>query len=269
MGGPDAYVGMIGLGCIKPGQVALITGSSHLHLLVTDSPKSAPGVWGAYVAAPLQNLCFAEGGQSSTGSIISWARNLLGNNDSYATLDEEAAAVPIGAEGVLALETFQGARTPKTDSLARGALFGLSLAHTRGHIWRALLEAVVLGTRACLEGLMKISPSPCDGISVAGGATRSNTWLQMHADATGLPIMEFESDNAPLLGGAVLAAVGAGIYTSVEEAVNEMVHFAVLIEPDQNNKQRYDELYKIYGKATESIRPISHDLSLSTKTEKS
>eukprot|EP00966_Prymnesium_polylepis_P177009 4099433-Prymnesium_polylepis.1 len=87
----------------------------------------------------------AEGGQSSTGAALQWARRLFGGNadelPSLRILDEEAAALPVGAEGVTALETFQGARTPVTDPNARGALLGLSLGHTRAHIWRALLEA--------------------------------------------------------------------------------------------------------------------------------
>ena len=62
-GGPDAFVGMVGLGCINPGQLCLITGSSHLHCVVTSTPATAPGIWGAYKGAPLPGICFAEGGQ--------------------------------------------------------------------------------------------------------------------------------------------------------------------------------------------------------------
>ena len=77
-GGPDAFVGMIGLGCIHPKQLCLITGSSHLHCVVTSEPNTAPGTWGAYRGAPLPGTNFAEGGQSSTGSIIRWAKALFG-----------------------------------------------------------------------------------------------------------------------------------------------------------------------------------------------
>ena len=157
-GGPDAFVGMVGLGCIRPGQMCLITGSSHLHCLVRDKPIRGPGIWGAYRGAPLPGLCFAEGGQSSTGSILRWARsNLFGgssddNLPSYRQLDDEAARIAPGSDGLVALETFQGARTPVTDPRARGALMGLTLSHTRAHVWRALMEAVCLGTRAAMEG---------------------------------------------------------------------------------------------------------------------
>lgn len=114
------------------------------------------GIWGPYRGAPLQGLHFAEGGQSSTGSVLSWARRLLSSSPSpqharftadaqsddlplfksmsmisYSDLNDEAALVPPGSEGLLSLVTFQGARTPKTDPLARGAIAGLTLSHTR------------------------------------------------------------------------------------------------------------------------------------------
>jgi ribulose kinase len=80
-GGPDAYVGMIGLGSIDSGELSLITGSSHLHLAISDSPLTAKGIWGAYRGAPLIGLCFAEGGQSSTGSVVAWMKRLLMRRD--------------------------------------------------------------------------------------------------------------------------------------------------------------------------------------------
>lgn len=110
------------------------------------------GIWGPYRGAPIRGLHFAEGGQSSTGSVLSWARRLLSSSPSpqhtrstagaqsddphmsmisYSDLNDEAALVPPGSDGLLSLVTFQGARTPKTDPLARGAIAGLTLSHTR------------------------------------------------------------------------------------------------------------------------------------------
>jgi len=119
-GGADAFVGMVGLGCVNAGKLCLITGSSHLHCVVTAIPSGAEGVWGAYRGAPLPSINFAEGGQSSTGSILRWARaNLFdAEHTDYSVLDEEARGVPPGSDGLVALETFQGSRTPVTDPLA-------------------------------------------------------------------------------------------------------------------------------------------------------
>lgn len=104
-GGPDAFVGMIGLGTIKPGQMCLITESSHLHCLVASkADSSSAGTWGAYRGAPLPHLNFSEGGQSSNGSLIHWVRDITcPGGGSYKILDEEASAIPPGCNGLVAL----------------------------------------------------------------------------------------------------------------------------------------------------------------------
>jgi ribulose-phosphate 3-epimerase len=265
-GGADAFIGMIGLGCIRPGQLCLITGSSHLHCVVSAEPGTAVGTWGAYTGAPLPDLRFAEGGQSSTGSLLRWARsNLLtsANSDSnvtYAELDLEASAIKPGSDGLVALETFQGSRTPVTDPLARGALVGLTLAHKRAHVWRALLEAVCFGTKACI-GALQAAGHSCNEIIIAGGATRSPLWLQLHADVTGKPVVVCEYSDAPLLGCAILAAVGVGLYKSVPEGVDAMVRVARRIEPNAEKNFEYEDLYeRIYRPLADAVRPIAHSI---------
>jgi ribulose-phosphate 3-epimerase len=261
-GGADAFVGMIGLGCIHPGQLCLITGSSHLHCVVSSLPTTAPGTWGAYRGAPLPGINFAEGGQSSTGSIIRWMRNIFGATDvEYSKLDEEAAEIPPGCDGLVALETFQGSRTPVTDPMARGALLGLTLSHTRAHIWRAFMEAVCFGTRACIEGLAEAGHK-CDEIVIAGGATRSKLWLQMHADVTGKPVVVCENADAPLLGCAILASMNAGVHNSVEEAVDAMVRTEKRVEPSDQVSPVYSKLYNdVYSGVGSAVKPIVHAIA--------
>ncbi|EKX38347.1 hypothetical protein GUITHDRAFT_158505 [Guillardia theta CCMP2712] len=191
-GGPDAFVGMVGLGCVAPGLLGLITGSSHLHVAVTSEARTAKNMWGAYVGAPLPGLCFVEGGQSSTGSVMRWSKSLISGKDEegmeYKDYDLMAANVSVGCDGLVALETFQGSRTPTTDPTARGALVGLTLSHRKQHVWRAFLESVCYGTRACIDGLSSAGVEFRE-IKMAGGVTRSQLWLQMHADVTGLPVV--------------------------------------------------------------------------------
>jgi ribulose-phosphate 3-epimerase len=261
-GGPDAFVGMIGLGCVQPGQLCLITGSSHLHCVVTHQPTRSPGIWGAYRGAPLPHVCFAEGGQSSTGSLLKWVKTtLFGNAKSYQELDEEASQVAPGANGLIVLETLQGSRTPVTDPLAKGALVGLSLRHTQAHIWRACLEAVCLGTRACLEGLAAAGHD-CDEIVLAGGVANSNLWLQLHADVTGKRVVLCETSQAPLLGCAILAAVGAGIHESVEKAVQVMVRRMSILEPNLETAAIYTKLYdQVYSNLSPAVRSVVHAMA--------
>jgi len=282
-GGPDAFVGMIGLGTIHPHQICLITGSSHLHCLITPSATSAPGTWGAYRGAPLPHLNLAEGGQSSTGSLVRWVRDLVskdggdgGEKVSYGVLDEEASGVAPGCDGLVALETWQGSRTPHTDPLARGALVGLTLSHTRAHIFRAILESVCYGTRSCLDALEAAAAAAAaeqhgtDGgagsksneVVIAGGATRSDLWLQLHADITGRTFLLNENTDGPLLGCAILASVGAGIHDSVDDAVENMVRRERRIEPRADVTKVYDQLYEeVYLKVRPGVKGVFHALA--------
>jgi sugar (pentulose or hexulose) kinase len=104
----------------------------------------------------------------------------------------------------------QGNRTPHTDALSRGALAGLTLAHSRGHVFRSLLEGVAMGTRLILDTMGAAGYRPST-INIAGGATRSELWLQIHADVAGVPFVLTAQPEAPMLGCAILASGGAVI----------------------------------------------------------
>jgi len=215
-GGADAFVGMLGLGVMDPGQVALLTGSSHLHLAVAPAPLHGPGVWGSYAGALPARAGGAprhvlEGGQTSTGSAVSWFRRHLAPDCSFADLDAEAAGVRAGCEGLLCQEHWQGNRTPHTDAGSRGVWAGLSLSHTRAHMYRSLLEGVAFGTRLTLQAMAARGAAPRE-LVVAGGAARSPLWLQIHADVTGLPLRITRCGDAPALGCALLAALAVGAH---------------------------------------------------------
>ena len=263
-GGPDAYVGMIGLGVTNPGKLALITGSSHLQLAVTSSKKHADGIWGSYQGSLPLNLSFAEGGQSSTGSVLQWIRRLVDTSLSLTLkdLDEEAGKIPIGSEGLIALDSFQGSRTPITNPYARGAIIGLTLSHKRGNVFRAFLEAICYGTRACFDAL-KNAGFDAEEIYIAGGATRSDLFLQMHADVCNLPVKVGDFDNSPLLGCAILASVGCGYFqgdNQLDQAVNRFVKIVKEVQPLPENVKRYNKFYSIYRKAISAVKDISLEL---------
>lgn len=255
-GGADAFVGMIGLGVIKPGQMALLTGSSHLHLGCTDRMFESPGVWGTYRNAVIDGVNIVEGGQTSTGSILAWLKRLL--SEDYEVLNREAEGVAPGCDGVLSLDHFQGNRTPFTDPLSRGGITGLSLAHTRAHLYRSLIEAVCYGTECVLEAMRKGSYSP-ESIVVAGGPTKSELWLQCHADVSQIPFVLTKVSDAPCLGSAILAAVGANLFEDVSSAVKAMVHVERVVKPNPDMKSVYDSYLKQY-------KTLYHSLANSRQT---
>ena len=243
-GGADAFIGMIGLGVVNPGSLAFITGSSHLHLGLSPQAFHGQGIWGTYADAVIPGLHVVEGGQTSTGSVVSWIRRTLGS-PSYEELNHEAAELEPGSEGVVIQEHFQGNRTPHTDPLSRGVISGLTLKHGRGHLFRAALEGIAFGTELILE-TMRNNGFAAETVVLAGGATRSNLWLQIHADVSNLPLTLTKVPDAPALGSAILAAVGSGAFSDIGTATQKMVQVDRVIEPKQETHARYQPFYQSY-----------------------
>jgi ribulokinase len=244
-GGADAFIGTIGLAVSQPGQAALVTGSSHLQLAVTAEPVHARGLWGSYADAVYAGRHVLEGGQNATGSMIAWLRRFIGTDADLASLNQEAARIAPGSDGLVVLDHFQGNRTPHTDAHSRGALVGLSLSHTRAHVFRAMIESISLGTRTILDAMAAAGVSVRE-MTVGGGAVRSPLWLQIHADTANVPVRVAAFADAPVLGCAVLAAAGAGEFDDIDAGIGAMVRVDRVIEPDAANAARYAELLDRY-----------------------
>lgn len=254
-GGADALIGMIGLGVHKPGQLAMITGSSHLQFGVSETPIGAPGVWGSYADIVYPDRWIIEGGQTSTGSIIQWLARLTGGPLDLDLLNAQAAELPPGSEGLIVQDHFQGNRTPHTDASSRGAIVGLTLAHGSHHLFRAIMEGICFGTRAILE-TFKAAGYESAELIVGGGAATSDLWLQIHADTAGLPVRVPDSTNAPSMGSAVLAAVGAEVYACIDEGIAAMIHPGHVIEPDSQSMAAYDRIFPQYQALYPALRDI-------------
>ncbi len=196
-GGIDAYCATLGSGVTVPGRMAMVMGSSTCHMALSDEAIFGSHVWGPYPDALLEGTWILEGGQTATGSIVQWlvdnfagretADALRQGEDRFAHLDAQAAAIPPGAEGLVVLDYWQGNRTPLRDPLARGAIWGLSLRHTLPHVYRAVLEGTAMGSRHIIEDLAEAGFT-VEGIYACGGGARSDLWLQIHADVTGIPL---------------------------------------------------------------------------------
>jgi len=244
-GGADALIGMIGLGVSKPGQLCLITGSSHLQFGVTEKPFHANGMWGAYADIVYPDLYIIEGGQTSTGSIINWLKRFVGGELDFNEMNKKAAELPAGSQGLIVQDHFQGNRTPYTDALSRGAITGLTLAHEPHHVFRAIMEGISMGTRAILDAFAKGGYTGSEMVA-GGGATNSDLFMQIHADTAGIPVRIPASTDGPLLGSGILAAHGAGHFSSIHEGIETMVKPGRLIEPNPSATAAYEEIYQRY-----------------------
>ena len=269
-GGIDAFVGALGLGVTEPGTMALITGSSHVMIGQAPEPIHGKGFFGAYTDAQIPGQYTVEGGQVSTGSIVAWFKNQYASEaraeasrrgvDPYEVLNEMAHDIPIGSDGLVLIDYFQGNRTPHTDPLARGMIWGLSLGHTPGHVFRAIIEGICYGTENIFRTMRGHGFEPRMNV-VSGGPTKSDLWMRMHADVSNIPISFTRVGDGPVLGAAMLAAVGAGIYPDIQEASRHMVHTTHTIEPDKARHEEYRFYVERYVETYPRMRELMHEMA--------
>lgn len=260
MGGVDSSIGILGMGVNRPGRIAMITGSSNLAMALNTSPllnplgsnngpdNLFPGYYTDYVA------------QSSTGSILSWfkrefCRDIEGNV--YKKMDALAEKVPVGSNGIIMLDYFQGNKHPYYDGRVRGMFYGLSLSHTRADIYRRILEGVAFGTERALEAFREKGVE-IRRINLAGGTANSPLWLQIHADVSNVTVNVPADTNAPCLGCAVACAKMLRIYPTLEEAVENMVKFSRTVTPNRENHKKYQKLYRQYKELYPLMRDWMH-----------
>ncbi len=267
-GGVDAHMGALGLGVVEPGKLALITGSSHVMIGQSADPLHGRGFWGAYTDAMIPGQYTVEAGQASTGSVVAWFKNNFAGEavaeaqrrgaDPYVVLGEMAREVPIGSDGLIVLDYFQGNRTPHSDPLARGMIWGLSLSHGPGHIFRAIMEGICFGTEDIFRTLREQGYEP-KSIVVSGGSTKSDLWMQMHADVSNVPISLTRVGEGPVLGSAMLAAVGAGIHPDLQTAAEHMVHTERTVEPDPARHAEYEFYVDKYIETYPRMKDLMHE----------
>lgn len=255
-GGIDAHIGMLGLGVAKPGKLAMIMGTSFVQLAFSENKLNLAGIWGPYNNAIVPDQWLLEGGQISAGSIIKWFMrefDLSAHENPYAYMNELVAKIPAGSEGLVALDFFQGNRTPYKDANAKGVIYGLTLSHTKAHIYRALLESVALGTKNIIDNF-EAQGCPIDIIVGCGGVTKDSTWMQIISDVTGKPIIVTEDASASVLGCAIVAAVGSGAYESFDAATEGMVKEAYSVQPDKALYDTYQEVFNIYTEIYDNLK---------------
>jgi ribulose kinase len=214
-----------------------------------------------------------EGGQTSTGSIIEWFVNALcgtvkeqaaaQGKSVYDLLNNDAAQLPVGADGVVALDFFQGNRTPHVDPDVRGMFYGLSLNHTPAHMYRAIIESICFGTEAIIE-VFRRANFELNEIVISGGAVKSRFWMQVHADVSNVPITVPKVTEGPCLGSAILGAVAAGIYPDVQTAAENMTSVDYVIEPDARKHEQYQFYYEKYKEFYQLAKDWMHQVTAHT-----
>lgn len=270
LGAIDCHVGAVGAG-IVPGVLVKVMGTSTCDILVADGVgvgrKAVRGICGQVDGSVLPGYVGFEAGQAAFGDIYAWFRRVMnwplqriaqGNPTlEERILDEltaEAARLPLTADDPVALDWFNGRRSPDADPRVRGMIVGLTLATSAPALFKALVEATAFGSRAINERMLS-EGIPIDGIIAIGGIAHKSPYvMQTLADVMGMPIRVAASDQACALGAAIFASVAAGLYTTVEAAQRVMCPgFSAEYLPDAARGAIYEKLYAHYKHLEASI----------------
>lgn len=254
-GAGDNAAAAVGTGTVVSGRAFTTIGTSGVIFAhadeVTIDPQgrvhtfcaAVPGAWS------VMSCTLAAGGS------LQWFRNSFCDaeiqaakglgKDPYALMDRQAERVPVGANRLLFLPYLMGERSPLLDPDARGVFFGLSGIHTRQDMLRAVMEGVVYSLRHCLDVLREMRV-PFVEMLATGGGGKSPLWRQMMADVYGCPVVTMDNSEGPALGAAILAGVGAGVYSGVPEACAALLRYNEPQQPDREQSARYEPYYQLY-----------------------
>jgi xylulokinase len=253
-GGGDQAANGVGVGAVAPGVVALSLGTSGVIFAATDRPLfESRGRVHAFCHAVPDRWHMMSVMLSAAGS-LRWFRDALAPGVAFGDLVAPAAEVPAGSEGLLFLPYLTGERSPHPDPVARGAFVGLTVAHDRRHLTRAVLEGVAFGLRDGLDLMTDAGmPAPTQ-IRASGGGTASPLWRQILADVLGAEIATVNTTEGAAYGAGILATVGAGWFRSVDAACEALVMATRAATPGPD-APRYAEAHAIYRELYPALAP--------------
>ncbi|NUR33938.1 MAG: xylulokinase [Gemmatimonadaceae bacterium] len=259
-GGADNACGAAGVGAVAPGEAVASWGTSGTVLAPTARPVVDPWLRAHTFRHVLPRTWYVMGVVLSAGGAFAWfrdqlARELAGDPAPDARLDQEAAAIPRGAGGVTFLPYLQGERTPHRDASMRGAFLGMSLAHGRAHLTRAVLEGVCFALRDSLSILGELGLAPRT-LLLTGGGAKSAFVRRMQAEVYGLPVCTVNREEGPAYGAALLAAVGAGAFPDLAAAARATLARSELESPDPAAHREYDAPYARFRASSGAARPM-------------
>ncbi|MCD6444137.1 hypothetical protein J7L70_03940 [Candidatus Bathyarchaeota archaeon] len=267
-GGHDQACGALGVGAIDSGPAYVSTGTVESIVVASDKPLIDPRTLSMGYASychVVPSRYLTLGVNPAAGVLLRWFRDKFGREyveeatskgvSAYDVMVEAASKVPIGSLGLLVSPYFMGAGTPNWDTYARGLIIGLTIAHGKPELVRAILEGITYELRLNVEALESLGVK-VDELRTVGGGARSSFWLQLKADVTGKRVVVPEITEASSAGAAMLAGLGAGIYKSLDDALRRFYREARMCKPRADVKQSYDRFYQVYVKLYPKVKGI-------------
>jgi len=253
VGTGDDFSNPLGAGLAKPGQLACCLGTAEVVGALDDDAKIDDTGLLQTLRFPTGHYFIENPGWLSGGS-VEWAAGILGF-DNPQQFDQAATGVTAGSEGVIFLPTLGGATAPEWVAAARGCFYGLTPAHDRAHMARAVLEGCAFAMRDVADRLLEMRV-PLESLFLLGGGARSDLWGQIRADLTGLPVIVPDVADTSPVGAAVLAAVAGGHKADVADAASSIGGNQKTFDPDPALKATYDEAYSAYRRLFQSLKPV-------------
>lgn len=261
-GAGDQQCAGIGAGAIKDGVIEVTMGTAGTTLGYMDKANRDPMMKMPCAAHAIAGKWESEGLQNSAGSAFKWYRNEFAfpevqkaketGEDIYDLICQGIDEVEPGCNGLIFLPYLASAAAPNWDAFARGTFIGFNLGHNRNDMARAVLEGVTFEAREIIERMIS-NGMEVNEINLSGGGSKGAVWCQIQADIYGKPCTTLETEEATALGAAILAALGAGIYSNVEEAVDKMLKKKKVYEPNMENHERYNQYFKVFKKAYKAL----------------
>ena len=253
----DAAAEAVSVGVRAPGDMMLMMGSTIFIIQVTQQRVRDPRLWYAPWLTPGSHASMA--GAATSGTLTHWFRDHFAQelpaDTAFATLAAEAEATPPGAGGLLFLPYFSGERTPIHDIHAKGALFGLNLTHTRGDMYRALIEGIAHGTRHVTDTFAELGQSPTRLLAVGGG-TKNALWLQATSDITGIDQIVCDKTVGASYGDAFLAALAIGAVQRADIAAWNPIANDIKARPNKV----YDDAHALFLRLYQQTKDIARAL---------
>ena len=252
-GTADALAEAIAAGATESGDLMVMYGTTLFLIQTTKAYRPHRDLWASVGIVPGSAILAA--GLSTSGALLTWFRDELAHAErqqaeregvnAFALLSENAARIDAGSKGLITLPYFSGERTPINDVHAKGMIFGLSLSHSRAHLYRSVLEGIGYGLRHNIEAMAEVDARPQRLLAIGGGV-QDPLWLQICSDVSGLPQDVPRLTIGAAYGDAYLAGMAAGIYDDFAPLRDTWVKIDRRIRPNTEAKAIYDDLYPIY-----------------------
>lgn len=260
----DSHAGAPGSGIYKLDQLMLVIGTSSVVMALSNHPLNVKGICGAFQGGIIPDYYALESGIAAVGDMLNWfVERCVPQKyyedaqkkgiDIHQLLSELAKNLKPGSSGLLALDWWNGNKTPYINAELSGTVLGMTLNTKPEEIYKALIEATAFGTRSIIE-IMEASGITINEIIASGGIAEKNALLlQIYSDITGKKIKVADCGQTCALGAAIYASLAAGEklggYDSYVDAVKAMSHVKdIVYEPVKENRETYERLYHIYTK---------------------